>query len=248
MTPRDQRIISVLADHHVLTTEQLAAMFFTSLSRAHERLLVLHRLGVLDRFRRVMRYGSSPYKWTLAHLGARLHAAVTGAPAPTAATVADRALRLSVSPKLPHLLAGNDFFVRLHTVLRATPEAGVAEWWNEEDSARACGMLVRPDGRASVRHPAGSVSFWYEHDTGSEPLTQLRAKVERYARIIHAEMRLPVLIELPSQVREDNLHQVLGARPPVAVATTYRQIAVDPMRVVWRVPGRLHRVGLLQVG
>lgn len=49
ITPRDQHLLDLLAEHHVLSTRQIAALFYPSLRRAQDRLVVLHRAEVLSR-------------------------------------------------------------------------------------------------------------------------------------------------------------------------------------------------------
>jgi len=51
LTDRDRRLVSVLAEHQVLTTTQVTQLAFPSLDVAQRRLLRLTRLGILDRFR-----------------------------------------------------------------------------------------------------------------------------------------------------------------------------------------------------
>jgi hypothetical protein len=51
LTDRDRRILHLVSDHRVLTTDQLTVLEFGSLSRAQHRLQELHSLDVLWRFR-----------------------------------------------------------------------------------------------------------------------------------------------------------------------------------------------------
>ena len=60
LTPRDHHIITLLADHHVLTAEQLVGVGFPNSTRARHRLLLLHQRGVLARFRRYVWPGTQP--------------------------------------------------------------------------------------------------------------------------------------------------------------------------------------------
>src|SRR5262245_32972924 len=51
LTPRDAEILDAVWEHRVLTTDQLTAIFFPSVHRPPPRLLALHELRALDRFR-----------------------------------------------------------------------------------------------------------------------------------------------------------------------------------------------------
>lgn len=247
LTDRDQDLLSVLGTHHVLTTDQITRLYFTSRTRAHERLLILHRLGLLNRFRRPAARGSHHYRWVLAHLGARIHAAATDQKPPTPAVVAGKLLSIAASLKLDHLLASNDFFIRLHAATRGDPATDITEWWNEQTCADACGGLVRPDGHATIRQGAKTVSFWYEHDTGTESHQQLQRKFDRYERLIHPAARLPILLELPNPAREAHVHATLTAPRGLLVATTHRALAEDPNATVWAMIGGAGRHRLLDI-
>jgi hypothetical protein len=50
LTERDREVALCLYDQQVLTTNQLALLFFSSTRRAQDRLLLLYRQRVLDRF------------------------------------------------------------------------------------------------------------------------------------------------------------------------------------------------------
>ena len=50
LTERDREVALCLYNQQVLITDQLALLFFSSRRRAQDRLLVLHRQRVLDRF------------------------------------------------------------------------------------------------------------------------------------------------------------------------------------------------------
>jgi hypothetical protein len=68
-----------------------------------------------------------------------------------------------------------------------------------------------------------SLAFFYEHDNGTESLDTLVAKIARYGELADAGLGYPVLIRLPTTVREHHLHAALArrwpSRAPVPVAT-----------------------------
>ena len=78
VTPRDRWIIRMLHEHTVLTTDHLARLGFPSLRTAQQRLQLLHRLGVLDRFQPYRPSGSAPLHHLLGPVGARILAAEEG--------------------------------------------------------------------------------------------------------------------------------------------------------------------------
>lgn len=77
LTERDLKIAEALFEHRSLTTDQLVVLFFSSRRRAQDRLLFLHRHGLVDRF-----YPAGPFglgkpaaHWLLDDAGAVLVAA-----------------------------------------------------------------------------------------------------------------------------------------------------------------------------
>ena len=76
LTDRDRRILHLVSDHRVLTTEQLTVLEFGSRTRAQHRLQELHELDVMWRFRFPRAAGGSyPWRYALGYSGARLIAA-----------------------------------------------------------------------------------------------------------------------------------------------------------------------------
>src|SRR3954453_7337257 len=83
LTGRDLVLLGWLADHGVLTTEQIAAALFPSVNFAQRRLRALLDMRVVDRFRPQRPDGGSyPYHWLLAQLGADVVASQRGEPVP----------------------------------------------------------------------------------------------------------------------------------------------------------------------
>jgi Replication-relaxation len=72
LTGRDRYLVRVVAEHRVLTTDQLAALAFDSTITARHRLDALARLGALNRFRPHRATGSAPWHYLLGPLGAAL--------------------------------------------------------------------------------------------------------------------------------------------------------------------------------
>jgi hypothetical protein len=166
LTGRDRDLLAMLDEHHVLRTDQVQRLFFTGLRRCRERLDVLRDLDLVDRFRFPRDGGGSEtWKWTLGCTGACYQAATADRPAPTERAHQQHLRRLSLRPDLPHLLATNEFFVRLHHAARQaaaahgttgqTPTSGpgtspvrLLRWWSEQTSA-ARFHGVHPDGHGT---------------------------------------------------------------------------------------------------
>jgi hypothetical protein len=225
-----------------MTTNQLTAIMFPSLIRARQRLRELTERGVLARFRRYVPLGSGPWTYTLGLIGAAAHAVHTEQPLPTPGEVTTRIVRLHHAPTLDHLLGVNEFFAQLHAAARGQPGTALTRWWSESVAAGECGGIVRPDGYGEwTQHPhthpdtgqhghAGApvvVKFFYEHDTGTETLNTMLAKLDRYEQLAAGGITRTVLIQLPSLARENNLHQAIRRRygdtgpRGVPVATTH---------------------------
>src|SRR5487761_1833629 len=75
LTDRDRSICALVAEHRVLTTDQIATVAFDSPISARHRLAMLYRLRVLDRFRPFRRVGTAPNHWVLDAIGAMVVAA-----------------------------------------------------------------------------------------------------------------------------------------------------------------------------
>lgn len=202
LTAPDAEVISYLARHRVLTALQLARLVFVSYSHARSRLAVLHERGVLARFRRDIWPGSQPWRYALGPVGAVVHAAATGAALPRPATVAENVLRLAHSAHTEHRLGVNDFFATLAGRARHDPDCALDEWWPESEIGETCAGIVRPDAYGKYTDHDHTLSFFYEHDTGTETIETLVEKVGKYAELADAGIRKPILFQLPSTNRE----------------------------------------------
>ncbi len=105
MLDRDRRLLSILAEHRVLTTDQIAALEFTSTRRAQDRLRKLREMGMLFAFRESLYGGgTSQTRHALGYLGARLIAAQRAERPPAPGAHALMLERLACSPTLKHRL------------------------------------------------------------------------------------------------------------------------------------------------
>jgi hypothetical protein len=178
LTDRDRRILHLVSDHRVLTTEQLTVLEFGSRTRAQHRLQELHELDALWRFRFPRAAGGSyPWRCALGYTGARLIAAQKAVRPPRPAEHHQHLERLVESPKLRHQLGVNDFFVTLtgYAPSRRWPRpnqpdgSGLVTWWSETQAASLYSS-VRPDGYGRWAENGRLVGFYLEYDTGTETL------------------------------------------------------------------------------
>jgi hypothetical protein len=262
LTDRDRYLLDVLAEHQVLTADQIARLKFTDANTARKRLVLLTRRGVLDRFRDGVRPGSQAWRYALGPLGAAIVAAAQARPAPRPAANTERVLRLARSPRLAHLLGVNEFFVALAHHARQDRSYALRWWWNEHRATAACAGLTHPDGLGAWTHhdPRGGVLevvFFVEHDEGTEQLHRLSDKLAGYAQArLGGGPAHPVLFWLPTLAREANLHahfaRHLLPSPAPVVATATREHAdatgLGPAGPVWLPLGDTTRHRLIDLG
>lgn len=251
LTDRDRQLLAWLADHKVLTTFQISYALFGSLEFAQRRLLTLHRLGLIDRFRPLrMGGGSYPWHYVLGQIGAEHVASTREQTPPRRAQTTEQARRIATSRLLTHLLGVNQFFTDLAGHARTHAGAKLERWWSEQQLRRT-GVFaisvtspVRADGHAVYREDGQRVAFFLEWDGGGEQLRVLTGKLAGYAEhVTKGGPAWPVLFCLPTTRRETNLHRMLERiRVPVPVATCARDsltAAGGPAGPVWLV----HRGG-----
>nr|WP_165974653.1 replication-relaxation family protein [Nonomuraea deserti] len=141
-----------------------------------------------------------------------------------------------------HQVGVNEFFAQLHATARHRADgSAVAEWWPERRCATLWGDLARPDafGRWTEPSPTGqpdTIDFFLEHDTGTETLSRVLAKLDGYTALAEATgITTPVLFWLPSTAREANLRKLLtSSDAPTATAVHTPATAPDgPAGPVW---------------
>src|SRR6266498_4909618 len=237
LTERDRRLCRLVWDHRVLTSEQLTDLCFPSRVAATHRLVLLTRLGVLDRFRPFKFTGSAPYQYVLGELGAQVLAAERGQSVGEFGYSRTETLAIAHSQRLAHQVGVNGFFATLAARARRHPDTALLAWLSERACAERWGHVVRPDGYGHWRDPTGEVDFFLEYDTGTEPLERLLAKVDAYTELATAtEIDTPVLLWLAGPGREAAFHQALG-RPAVTLATATARLAGHPAGQVWLLAG-----------
>jgi hypothetical protein len=242
LSGRDRLLLSWLAEHYVLSTEQVTAALFPSRRAAQKRLTTLTRIGAVSRFAfAATEPGAGSYRYTLGPLGALLHPTGFTDPDNPAARAPrshlERRARILRSPRLAHLLGVNQFFVDLLAHTRTHPDTALERWWSEQHATTAYAAtgqtLIRPDGHGVWRVGAARVGFFLEHDTGSEDLPRLIRKLPGYEHLAAAGgPRYPVLLWLPDRRREARVLATLAGVPTrVPVATAVH--SDDPAGPVW---------------
>lgn len=244
---RDREIIAVLGRHRVLTRDQIAVLFFSSASAARDRLTTLVELGVLTRYRS---HNRQAWRYTLDYWGACVHAVATDlqAKTPTKKAVFDQATRTMHSSHRAHLEGANDFFIRLFAGCRARGGWEVEQWLSSaEASLFMSESKPRPDGGATITMNGKILEFWFEHDTGTEPLATLIDKARAYASQYAQPLRhqyTPVLVQFDKPMREGHFHHALTqytaerGKLGFPIATTTTDMATDPTSGVWWLHGK----------
>ena len=250
LMPRDRWLLDLLHQHQVFTTEQIAALGFDHVHTTRNRLNLLLGRQVLARFRDAVRPGSQSWRWTPGWIGAAFVAYRDSQPVPRPATIADRVNALSASPRLPHLLGVNGFFVDLAAHARHTSGARLNVWWSERRCRDVAGDLAHPDGHGMWTEDGHTVSFWLEYDRATEANHRVMEKLDGYHALHRATgLTHPVLIRMQTARQETELHRRLPSHPAVTsgaltVATMSGDHTTHPAGAVWLPAGHSTRLRL----
>jgi hypothetical protein len=221
LTVRDHDLLRWLAEHYVLSTDQIAQALFPSRRAAGLRLAVLHSLEAVSRFVDVTT-GDRQYLYTLGPLGAVVYPTAFNDPNRPGArqprTSIDRTERIIGSRKLAHLLGTNQLFIDLAAYARTDAGAALARWWSEQHATAVYARSgIQPDGHGVWVAVGREVGFFVEHDRGTENLGTVLKKLRGYEQLAAYGPRYPVLLRLPGRRRErhllDALHGVPTAMP-----------------------------------
>ncbi|MFI6868970.1 replication-relaxation family protein [Nocardia sp. NPDC050406] len=255
---RDRRLLSLLAEHKVLTTDQIAALEFASVRRAQDRLRKLREMGMLFAFRESLEGGgTSQTRHALGYPGARLIAAQRAQKPPTPAAYALSLERLACSPTLGHRLGVNDFFCTLaahrnparhHRLATTIPVQGLTQWWSEKQCTDTFWTTIsgndqlRPDGYGCWEQDCRTVRFFLEYDTGTESLKIVTAKLDAYQSFPTDNFGI-LLFSVHSARRETGLrtalrHALGSFDPGLVIATTTRDLChpdgvAGPVWALW---------------
>ena len=253
LTPEDRALCRLLAEHQVLAADHIAGLLYGSTHTTRHRLLALQRLRVVDRFRPLVPLGegSAPYHYVLGEAGAIVLAAELGVEPHRLGYRRDRALAIAHSPRLPRLLATNQFFAALAAAARRQSGAALLEWWPAGRCAQQWGELVQPDAYGRWREAGTEIDFFLEipqpdHDerasgafdpgqaggSGGGWVQGLAQRLAGYATLAAGtQIPTPVLVWFPTAHLEAQARAGLPVLP-VPAATAHPDPA-GPAGAVW---------------
>ncbi|HET8893024.1 MAG TPA: replication-relaxation family protein [Gaiellaceae bacterium] len=231
LTERDREIATVLFEQQVLTTDQLTLLFFSSTRRAQDRLLILYRHRVLDRF-----YPPAPFglgkpqaHWLLDEAGAILVAARLGIERKKLGW--QRRDDWGSHPQLAHRLEANRFITDLIAATLPDPTLGVTWWAGPARAARCLDVhqdlpTPRPDAGFELACPDGQVECFLEWDRATETKQRLRDKLRAYLQVHevweYSEWPpLNLLIVVPTAARLHTLEAALSELRDVPKVARY---------------------------
>ncbi|MET8907650.1 replication-relaxation family protein [Micromonospora sp. NPDC004551] len=223
LTLRDRQLLAWLAEHYVLSADQITEAAFTSRRSARLRLATLHGIEAVSRFVDITT-GDGQYLYALGPLGMLVHPTAYNDPdrpdaRPPRSSI-ERTERIVGSRRLAHLLGTNQLFVDLLAHARSHQNVRLARWWSEQHATAAYAVAgIRPDGHGVWCVGDQQVGFFLEHDNGTEPLAVVLRKLRGYERLTQFGPRYPVLLRVRSRRREANLLRALAGVPtamPVA--------------------------------
>jgi hypothetical protein len=223
LTPRDHQLLRWLAEHYILSTDQIGAALFPSRRSARLRLAVLQQLEAVTRFVDTTT-GDRQYLYTLGPLGAVVYPTQFNDPhranARLPRTAIERTERIIGSRRLAHLLGTNQLVIDLAAYARTDSGATLARWWSEQHATAVFARAgVQPDGHGVWAASGRQVGFFLEHDNGTEPLATVLRKLRGYEQLAGYGPRYPVLLRVPGRRRERHLLDALSGVPtamPVA--------------------------------
>ena len=247
LTERDREVALCLYDQQVLTSDQLALLFFSSTRRAQDRLLFLYRQRVLDRFYPPSRFdaGKPQAHWLLDEAGAHLVAASLDLDRRHLDW--QRRDDWGSHPQLAHRLEVNRFVTDLIAATLADPALGVVAWFGPRQAAARLGErmrgTVRPDAELILTAPRGPADLLLEWDRGTETLDRLDEKLRRYRKAeykLHYEDDEPrsILFVIPGRRRLDNLRELCADLDrdgtwPILATTTRELRALGVLAPIW---------------
>ena len=246
LTERDREVALCLYNQQVLTTDQVALLFFSSTRRAQDRLLFLYRQRVLDRFYPASMRGAGKRQahWLLDEAGAHLAAASLDLDRKQLAW--HRRDDWRSHPQLAHRLEVNRFVTDLIATTLLDQTLGLAAWFGPREAAARMGEkmrgTLRPDAELIVLAPAGPVDLLLEWDRGTETLERLEEKLHRYRTAERKLYEYPgprsILFVVLGRRRLANLGALctgLGEGSWPILATTATELrAAGPLACIWQ--------------
>lgn len=246
LTARDRWLARMLAEHRVLTSQQIAATAFSSRRSANQRLHKLHAWRVLDRFQPYIGRGRAPMCYVLDTAGAHLLAHEDGLEPQDLKFRPERSVGIAYSLRLAHLMGVNNFFTALlaDALTTTSTDRAVTAWWPESRCTRHFGDHVRPDGYGRWAQNGREIEWFLEWDTGSYKLSRFASKLPGYTSLASAtHIVTPMLAVFATPARETHARRQLGEHLrtetrqhelPIATTTAeYLRTAGSPAEPVW---------------
>ncbi|WP_433657959.1 replication-relaxation family protein [Nocardia sp. CA-128927] len=213
LTDRDRWLLRMLAEHRVLTSQQINELAFTCERVGRRRLLELYRYGVIDRFTPQRAIGGpAPAHYVLDTGGAAVLAAEHGIEVRELRWRRDRSIGIAVSMRLAHTIGVNEWFISLatHNFHHDTDTGTLSTWWSQTRCKRLYGDLTEPDGYGRWNRNQARLDFFLEFDLATEKLDKVANKLKGYADLASSTGILtPVLFWLPTARREANARRAL---------------------------------------
>lgn len=184
----DRACLRLLVRCGSATPVQLAQLVYGGLRRTQERLLRLHRAGLLERTAvpRTTHGGRAEFAYRVSPLGhSRLGTRRSPAPASYLRHTLDTVEAICA-------LSRND----------DRENAPVQLWLTDAMTAGVLGRFVRPDSIAVVATDEGSAVLALEIDEGTEHARTIRAKLAAYRRPLAVRPTWHLLVVVPGAIRE----------------------------------------------
>ncbi|MFA5787262.1 MAG: replication-relaxation family protein [Actinomycetota bacterium] len=237
---RDFEILVALVEYKVLSTYQIAVLFFSSLRRAQYSIQQLKDLDLLRTFTwKAAGYNArSSDRHYLSERGAAVAAKYLNRPRKDLPALP----RTDGEAKagMPHRSGVNAFFCSLVDVCFKAQGYGLATWQperREQGQRRA----IQADAFGRLVHPGGTIEFYFEYDRNTENHQALVSKFIGYLEYGEFEASLRrlhpnVLFLVPSEGRERNLERALvdalasGNAPAPSAPPPYYSTNLDLIR------------------
>lgn len=196
--PRDIEILKAIHSYRILTTSQIASLFFGTKKRAERRLRKLYDAELIDRIFRPVVMGTAEIIYILDSLGISVLSQKTGMDRGEISDSQQRARKLK-SLFLDHFIDINQFRVAL-TLASASNSCELLFWKyeNELKNRSKEGVLiadkvrdpenpgrtipVAPDAFFGLQTPKGKAYFFLEIDRATMSNSRFKRKMTGYAR------------------------------------------------------------------
>jgi hypothetical protein len=253
---RDFCLLTMLGQHHYLTTDHVETLFFPSDRSTQQRLRQLLEWGLIlrwhqlepraafDRETGATRGGFRRQRsvFMLAERGAAVLAQwLDTDPAP----IIRRSLGASeYSFHLQHHLAANGFFIRLIEASQARPDVGLYHWVGDDGLRRIFqqegGLDLAPDGWGRYLAHGREITFYLEWDEGTGGPQRFLDKARIYVKQYEREAVDHVVWIMPTPKRESTVAAQLSRalkerRSAASFLTTNVDRLTDsgPLEAVW---------------